>query len=229
MKVIGAIFALFLSFIFIATSFSASPETMLIGKWKGTKSGEIEFAKDGILIIDNQGARYRIIDKERVEFDMGERGRLSELGPRPIFRFTVSEDELILTPLARPNETFKFRRVKMDASGRVKVDASGNDANEYFNRGNKNFAQGNYEQAIKDYDKAIELGQEAAGAYAYRGKAHEKLGNYQQAIKDYERVIGIYPDLEHPYFEIARCYSIQNNAAMACQWLKKVIEKGYKD
>jgi tetratricopeptide (TPR) repeat protein len=149
----------------------------------------IEFVKDGILIINNQGARYRIIDKERVEFDLGEMGLLLAIfsggGPRPILRFAVSDDELVLTPLASPDETERFRRVKVNASGK--------DTDEYYNRGNTNFKQNNYQQAIKDLQRAIQINSKLVLAY----------------------------------LNIARSYSIQNNAAMACDWLKKAIEKGY--
>ena len=42
------------------------------------------------------------------------------------------------------------------------------------------------QQAIKDYDKAIELNPQDAIAYFNRGIAYGKLGNYQQAIKDFK-------------------------------------------
>ena len=189
MRGTNAIIALFLSFIFIITSFGASPETMLIGKWTNEWAVIIEFVKDGILIIQNQSARYRIIDKERVEFDMtGVKVGGMQAASRRILRFTVSDDELILTPLDNPNDTDKFRRVKVDASGKSSY--------EYFLAGNMNY----YNQR-----------------------------NYEQAIKDYERAIQIDPNWTQAYGNIAACYSIQNNGAMACQWLKKAIEKGYKN
>lgn len=43
---------------------------------------------------------------------------------------------------------------------------------------------GNRTQAIKDYDKAIELDPQDAMAYYDRGLTYNKLGNYQQAIAD---------------------------------------------
>jgi len=219
--------ALCLSAIFVSASFAEAPETMLIGKWKGREGATLEFVKDGILVINNQEARYRIIDKEKLEFifDIGKTGRLlaffSGWGLRPISEFTVSDDELILTLLASPNLTEKFQKVKKDAPV--------NDADEYFNRGLKNFKQGNYREAIKDYNKAIELDPKNAMAYNNRDMAYIILTNPQQAIKDFERAIQMNPELVHIYLNIALCYSLQNNAAMACQWLEKAIEKGYKN
>jgi len=291
-KVTNSIFVLCLFGIFVSNALSASPETMLIGKWKGKEGKKIEFVKDGILIIENQGARYRIIDKERIEFDLGMLALFSKWGgPRPIFKFTVSDDELLLISLDKPNETEKYRRVK--------VDTSGNDASTYLSRGNKNLP--NYQEAIKNYDKAIELDPKFESAYYMRGVAYcglhnyreaikhynkaieldpenplyysvrawayghvgnyeeamkdcnkaieldpkspiltfvyssrgyiySRLGNYEQGIKDVERSIALgNPNDPWPYYIMACIFSIQNNADLACQWLKKAIDKGYKD
>jgi len=43
---------------------------------------------------------------------------------------------------------------------------------------------GNYQQAIKDYDKVLEIKPDYAGAYISRGKAYAKLGNNMQADED---------------------------------------------
>jgi Flp pilus assembly protein TadD len=322
-KVTNSIFVLCLFGIFVSNALSASPETMLIGKWKYFKEKEIEFVKDGTLIIGDQGAKYRVIDRERIEFDLGMVAMFSNFGgPRPVFRFTVSNDELTLIPLAKPNKSQKLRRVK--------VDASGNDQYTYLSRGNKNLFRNpqeaikdcekaieldpkfadlyisrgiayinlfnpheaiknynkvieldpksvlayinlglaydrlhNYKEAIKDYDKAIELDPKSETAYSNRGRAHSHLGNHHEAIKDCSKAIelnpksvagysnrgyaysllGNYPqgikDIEHSihlwpdyiwsYYNMACIFSIQNNADLACQWLKKAIEKGYKD
>ena len=41
-----------------------------------------------------------------------------------------------------------------------------------------------HNQAIGDFDRAIEINQTFAAAYYNRGIAHGKLGNYKQAIGD---------------------------------------------
>jgi hypothetical protein len=56
-----------------------------------------------------------------------------------------------------------------------------------------------------------------------------KLSNYQQAINDCERGIELDPKLVQFYIMVTHIYSIQNNATMACQFLKKAIEKGFKE
>jgi hypothetical protein len=57
MKPTSTIVALFLSFIFISTSFAASPEPMLIGKWKGKEGVIIEFVNSG---QPNWGRTFKI-------------------------------------------------------------------------------------------------------------------------------------------------------------------------
>ena len=56
------------------------------------------------------------------------------------------------------------------------------------------FDKENYNQAIKDYDKAIELKPNYAYAYNNRGIAYNKKGNYDQAIKDYDEAISLNPN-----------------------------------
>ena len=45
---------------------------------------------------------------------------------------------------------------------------------------------GKYNEAIKDYDKGIELDPQDAMAYRNRGSLYFELGNHDQAIKDYK-------------------------------------------
>jgi tetratricopeptide (TPR) repeat protein len=200
----GFVLATFLLIPLLSPALAASPEGTLLGKWRGKEGKIIEFCRDGTLIVNNQGARYRIIDKERMEIDLGEIGWLSELGRRPIVRFTITGDGLTLIPLAKPAEAEKLRRVK--------VDASGMDAVAYFNRARNVYS----EAAIKDCDKAIKLDPEYVEAYVWRGILYytfDKEG-YQRAIKDFDKAIKLdpeyvltFPDPNHTKrWIIARCY-----------------------
>ncbi|MFH1674266.1 MAG: tetratricopeptide repeat protein, partial [Pseudomonadota bacterium] len=58
------------------------------------------------------------------------------------------------------------------------------DAIAYNNRGFAYGKLGNHQQAIKDYNKAIDLDPLDAMAYSNRGFAYGILGNYQQGIED---------------------------------------------
>ena len=56
----------------------------------------------------------------------------------------------------------------------------------YNSRGNAYRIIGDYQQAIKDYDKAIELDPKDAVAYYRRATAYMDLGDRRQAMKDYK-------------------------------------------
>ncbi len=66
----------------------------------------------------------------------------------------------------------------------------------YYFRGIAYYENDNSEQAIKDYDRAIELDPKPpAEAHVLRGMAYNKKGNYEQAIKDYDKAIELNPKL----------------------------------
>jgi tetratricopeptide (TPR) repeat protein len=56
----------------------------------------------------------------------------------------------------------------------------------YSNRGAAYHKLGNTQQAIKDYNKVIELNPQLADAYHNRGVAYHKLGNIKRAIDDFK-------------------------------------------
>ena len=67
-------------------------------------------------------------------------------------------------------------------------------ATAYYNRGNVYGEQGNFDQAIADYDRAIELDPSLGTAYNNRGKFYSDQGNFDQAIADYDRAIELDPN-----------------------------------
>ncbi len=67
------------------------------------------------------------------------------------------------------------------------------DAKAYFQRGNKSFNAGEYQEAIDDYNKAIELDLQDTKTYYNRGNAYRALGEYQKAINDYDKAIALSP------------------------------------
>ncbi len=64
----------------------------------------------------------------------------------------------------------------------------------WSNRGNSRIRQYKVDEAILDYNKAIELAPDAPDPYLNRGAALEAKGEYDDAIDDYNKVLSIIPD-----------------------------------
>ena len=63
----------------------------------------------------------------------------------------------------------------------------------WSNRGNVRLSQNKIEEAISDYEKAIEIVPLAPDAYLNRGIAYERLKKWSEAIADYNQVIELDP------------------------------------
>ncbi len=74
-----------------------------------------------------------------------------------------------------------------------------NDADAYLNRGIVYQRKGQYDQAISDYNKALEINPRFAKAYNNRGLAYKKKGKYDQAISDYNKALEINPRYADAY------------------------------
>ena len=91
----------------------------------------------------------------------------------------------------------------------------------YNNRGTAYGELGNYQQAIKDFTKAIELNPQYAMAYYNRGLTYGRnLGNYQQAIKDYTKAIQLNPQDAMAYYKRGLAYAKSGDAQKALENLK---------
>ena len=60
---------------------------------------------------------------------------------------------------------------------------------EHFNRGFTYMESGEYENAIQEFDKAIQLHPNYAFSYRNRGLAYANLHQRQRAIQDYDKAI----------------------------------------
>ncbi|WP_418214976.1 tetratricopeptide repeat protein [Brachyspira murdochii] len=56
---------------------------------------------------------------------------------------------------------------------------------------------GEYKEAIKDYDKAIELKPNMAYLYNDRGWVKKNAGLYKEALKDYKKALELEPNNEY--------------------------------
>ena len=62
-------------------------------------------------------------------------------------------------------------------------------AKHHTNRGWTYFRMGNYEQAIADYNQALQLDPDDGLIYRNRAEAYEAMGNKDQAIADYKKTL----------------------------------------
>ena len=66
-------------------------------------------------------------------------------------------------------------------------------ANAFYNRGTAYRKLKKYDNAIENFNAAIQLRPDHALAYFYRGYSYERFDQWQRAIADYDRAIGIDP------------------------------------
>ena len=94
----------------------------------------------------------------------------------------------------------------------------------YNHRGAAYVALGNYNQAIEDYDRAIEIRPGYVDAYNNRGSAYKGLGNYRRAIEDYDRAIEIRPGYVDAYNNRGNAYIALGNYKQAIEDYGRAIE-----
>jgi tetratricopeptide (TPR) repeat protein len=77
----------------------------------------------------------------------------------------------------------------------------------YNNRANAYYELAQYQQAIADYDQAIDLNPAYAKAYNNRANAYYELAQYQQAIADYDQAIDLNPSYAEAYNNRGNAYA----------------------
>ena len=80
-----------------------------------------------------------------------------------------------------------------------------------------------YEQAIKDFNKVIELNPNYAEAYYGRGYAYAELNEYERAIKDYDKAIALNPDDAKAYNNRGYAYANLNEHERAIEDFSEAI------
>jgi len=94
----------------------------------------------------------------------------------------------------------------------------------YYNRGVDCCIVGSYEEAIKDYSKAIELDGKFIPAYYNRGIAYCEKGSYEEAIKDYSKAIELDDKFVHAYHGRGIAYCEKGSYEEAIKDYSKAIE-----
>ncbi len=82
------------------------------------------------------------------------------------------------------------------------------------------------DDAIKDFDKAIELDPLFDQPYYYRGNIKYGATNYQGALEDYNKAIEINPGFADAYCNRGNLYEAINQRDKACEDWMKAKENG---
>ena len=90
-----------------------------------------------------------------------------------------------------------------------------NDAQGFNARGNRYSRNGAYEQALKDYTRAMELDPDFAEVYYNRGVSYYELGRYAEAIADFTRAIELNPQDDNTYGRRALAYLFSDQLELA--------------
>lgn len=76
----------------------------------------------------------------------------------------------------------------------------------YFKAGNDDMVKENYEDAIVNYDKAIELNSSFVSAWNNKGIALSRLKRYEDAINCYDKAIEIEPSHANAWYNKAKAF-----------------------
>ena len=119
------------------------------------------------------------------------------------------KDEIIEIPKELKKEFLNYLRkhfhieketVYNDIHGFIQSQREITEAEEKFLSGLKHQLKEEMEEAIKDYDKALELDLQNDGIYDLRGTAKFGLGKYEEAIKDHDKALELNPQEGATYY-----------------------------
>jgi len=89
----------------------------------------------------------------------------------------------------------------------VACNPSSRDASAFTSAGVSHLQQGEYDQAIRDFDRALALQPGLVVAWRNRGLAHKAKGDYDRALADYEQAIVFAPNDARLYNERGTAYA----------------------
>ncbi|MGI9455175.1 MAG: tetratricopeptide repeat protein, partial [Aeoliella sp.] len=140
-----------------------------------------------------------------------------------------SEDEyVILTHGGSKGAIAKVHAARIAESGDIysELILKNPDEGRYYTlRASSWWALGKAEEALQDFDRAIELGYTQSHAYTSRGLFHAEMGNFDEAIADYDKAISIDPEDLAPVINRAAVYVSRGDYLKAVDDYTLVLEK----
>jgi tetratricopeptide (TPR) repeat protein len=98
----------------------------------------------------------------------------------------------------------------------------------YNSRGITYVAKGQYDQAISDFNKAIEIDSRIAAFYFNRGIVYLKKGQFDEAISDFSKTIEIDPRDGEAYYNRGRSHYLKKEYDKSWKDIKRTQDLGYK-
>ena len=89
----------------------------------------------------------------------------------------------------------------------VACNQSSRDASAFTSAGVSHLQQGEYDEAIRDFDRAIALQPGLVVAWRNRGLAHKAQGDFDRALADYEQAMVFAPSDARLYNERGVAYA----------------------
>ena len=105
------------------------------------------------------------------------------------------------------------------------IDLNPNDARGYIGRGNSYQELKRYQEALIDYDKAIELSPEnSSDIYGKRGHIYSEFGQYQEAINNYDKWLNLDHKTLWPYHYKGMAYRQLEQYDLAIQSWERYVD-----
>jgi tetratricopeptide (TPR) repeat protein len=120
--------------------------------------------------------------------------------------------------------------LKAVAVARLQMGGSFSDAqaekNRVIEQANAAYAAGDYDQAITQFDRALQLDSEDSNIWYSLGLTFSKKQQYYPAIHAYNEALRLNPDLYLAQLSKAHCYALQEQDDLTLVALKKAIRLG---
>ncbi|MBI4137402.1 tetratricopeptide repeat protein [Candidatus Roizmanbacteria bacterium] len=104
------------------------------------------------------------------------------------------------------------------------VAASPSSHNAHNNMGDVYVRQGDYQNAAREFSRAIEIKPDYADAYHNLANTYQHLNNHEQALAFYQKALEINPNIWQSHVQIAGIYGAQGDLSKAEEELNKARE-----
>jgi len=135
---------------------------------------------------------------------------------------------LDLAAIGRPVASFSRWVKDMDEFGKSilgkKEESPVQKAERHIRRGYKFYGEQKFDQALKEYGRAIELAPDNHRAYFRRGRTFVKKGEYELAAKDFHRTIKLNPGDVRAHNNLGWLYGRRGENEKSLTYLNRALE-----